>query len=57
LIQRAEEELALIEALEALTAEPLEKCRALWELITTGREDAVLALLKPKENAEVKLAL
>jgi hypothetical protein len=52
--QRAEEELALIKALEVLTTEPLEKCRALWELITTGREDAVQALLKPKKDAEVK---
>lgn len=46
-IQRATEELAWIKSLEESTAEPLDKCRALWTLIKTGHEAELLALLTP----------
>lgn len=44
--QRAELELDLIKQLEDASGEALAKCRALWSLITTGNEDAVVALLE-----------
>ena len=45
--QRAELELDLIKQLEDASGDALDKCRALWTLITTGKEDAVVALLEP----------
>lgn len=43
--QRAELELDLIKQLEDASGDALAKCRALWALITTGNEDAVVALI------------
>ena len=43
--QRAELELDLIKELEDASGDALDKCRALWTLITTGNEDAVVALV------------
>ena len=43
--QRAELELDLIKQLEDAPGDALAKCRALWTLITTGSEDAVVALV------------
>ncbi len=51
-IHRAAEELAWIKALEEASSEPLDKCRALWALITTGRETELLALLPPMQEPE-----
>ncbi|MCA0212092.1 MAG: hypothetical protein LCH79_02825 [Proteobacteria bacterium] len=45
--QRAELELDLIKQLEDASDDALDKCRALWTLITTGKEDAVVALVEP----------
>lgn len=45
--QRAEVELDLIKRLEGAPAEPLDKCRALWTLITTGKECAAVAVVDP----------
>lgn len=53
-MKRATEELAWIKALEDSPAEPLDKCRALWVLVTTGHEAALLALVTPKQDAETK---
>lgn len=44
--QRAELELGLIKQLEDASGDALAKCRALWTLITTGNEDAVVALIE-----------
>lgn len=44
--QRAEVELELIKHLEDATGDAQVKCRALWALITTGKEDAVAALVE-----------
>jgi len=43
--QRAELELDLIKQLEDASGDALDKCRALWTLITTGNEDTVVALV------------
>jgi len=43
--QRAELELGLIKQLEDAPVDALAKCRAIWTLITTGKEDAVVALV------------
>ncbi|MBO3274099.1 hypothetical protein [Pseudomonas schmalbachii] len=43
--QRAELELDLIKQLENASGDTLAKCQALWSLITTGKEEAVLALV------------
>ena len=51
-IQRATEELAWIKSLEESTAEPLDKCRAQWTLITTGHEAELLALLTPIQSTK-----
>lgn len=48
--KRAEEELAWIKELEEVPGEPLDKCRALWELITTGREAALIKVLQEAPN-------
>lgn len=45
-MKRAAEELAWIKALEESSSEPLDKCRALWELITTGQEMGLLKVLR-----------
>lgn len=45
-MQRAAEELGLIKELEDAPGEPIEKCRALWSLITTGDESALLSLVE-----------
>jgi hypothetical protein len=42
---RAEYELDLIKRLEDATADALAKCRVLWVLITTGKAEAVVALI------------
>lgn len=44
--QRAEAELDLIKQLEDAPGDALAKCRALWVLITTGKKDAVSALVE-----------
>jgi hypothetical protein len=44
--KRAEKELSLIKELEDAPGEPLDKCRALWELIKTGDERALLKVLQ-----------
>lgn len=44
--QRAELELDLIKQLEGASGDALAKCRALWALITSGREGAVIALVE-----------
>ena len=44
--QRAELELDLIKQLEDAPGDALAKCRALWTLITSGREDALIALVE-----------
>jgi hypothetical protein len=44
-MQRATEELAWIKALEESPGEPLDKCRALWALITTGQEAELMKVL------------
>ena len=51
-LQRAAEELAWIKALEESPGEPLDKCRALWALITTGQEAELLALVTSAQDAE-----
>ncbi|MFD2365476.1 hypothetical protein [Pseudoduganella sp. GCM10020061] len=43
--QRAQLELEMIKQLEAVTCDAQAKCRALWTLITTGNEEAVVALV------------
>ncbi len=43
-ISRAEIELDMIKRLEGIAAEPLEKCRVLWTLITSGQEAPLLGL-------------
>ncbi|MBX3688271.1 hypothetical protein [Dokdonella sp.] len=45
--QRAELELDLIKQLGGAPGDVLAKCRALWALITTGNEEAVVALAGP----------
>jgi len=45
-MQRARLELDLIRQLEGASGDALAKCRALWALITTGKEDAVVRLTK-----------
>jgi hypothetical protein len=42
---RAEYELDLIKRLEDATADAQAKCRVLWVLITTGKAEAVVALI------------
>lgn len=44
-MKRAAEELAWIKSLEESSAEPLDKCRALWALITTGQEAELMNVL------------
>jgi hypothetical protein len=44
--KRAERELSLIKELEDASGEPLDKCRALWELIAKGDERALLKVLQ-----------
>jgi hypothetical protein len=43
--KRAEKELSLIKELEDAPGEPLDKCRALWDLIKTGNEAALMKVL------------
>jgi hypothetical protein len=43
--QRAQLELEMIKQLEAVSCDAQAKCRALWTLITTGNEEAVVALV------------
>lgn len=50
--QRAELELDLIKQLEYSPGDALAKCRALWALITTGNEEAVVALVEPGRASE-----
>jgi len=45
--QRAELELDPIKQLEDVPGDALAKCRAVWALITTGNEEAVVALVEP----------
>jgi len=54
--QRAEVELALIKQLEDASGDALAKCRALWALITTGKEDAVVALVEAPATVAPKIA-
>lgn len=49
----AEDELDLIKRLEDAPSESIEKCRALWALITQGRGDAVLDLLPDVSTCKV----
>ena len=51
-MKRATEELAWIKALEDSPSEPLDKCRALWALITTGQEADLMKVLNeaPSHN-------
>lgn len=44
--QRAELELELIKQLEEAPGDAQDKCRVLWNLIKTGKEDAVVALIE-----------
>jgi hypothetical protein len=44
-MHRAEWELELIKRLEEVSADALDKCRALWTLITTGKEHEVIAVI------------
>lgn len=44
-MRRATEELAWIKSLEESSAESLDKCRALWALITTGQEAQLMKVL------------
>ena len=49
----AEDELVLIKQLEEAPSESIEKCRALWALITHGRVEAILNLLpEPRDRAQ-----
>ena len=49
----AEDELVLIKQLEEAPFESIEKCRALWALITHGRVEAILNLLpEPRDRAQ-----
>ncbi len=45
-MQRAKLELGLIKQLENASGDALAKCRALSSLITTGKEDALVALVE-----------
>jgi hypothetical protein len=54
--QRAEVELELIKQLEDASGDALAKCRALWALITTGKEDAVVALVEAPATVAPKIA-
>jgi len=54
--QRAEVELELIKQLEDASGDALAKCRALWVLITTGKEDAVVALVEAPATVVPKIA-
>ncbi len=49
--QRADLELDLIKQLEDAPGDALAKCRALWTLITTGNEDAMVALVEQEHPA------
>ena len=51
--QRAERELELIKQLEEAPCDPLIKCRAIWVLIKTGEEGAVLEHLSRTLNCPV----
>ena len=52
----AEDELVLIKQLEEAPFESIEKCRALWALITQGRVEAILNLLpEPRDRAQEHL--
>lgn len=44
-MQRAEEELQLIKRLEGNSADPQDKCRALWTLITTGQRTEMESII------------
>jgi hypothetical protein len=50
--QRAELELELIKQLEDASGDALAKCRALWTLITTGNEDAVVPLVEHRAGTD-----
>jgi hypothetical protein len=54
-MKRAAKELILIKELEDSPGEPLDKCRALWELITTGREAALMKVLREAPNHNINL--
>ncbi len=43
--QQAEIDLDLIKQLEDATGDTRDKCRALWELITTGKSEGAVALI------------
>ena len=45
--KRALQELVLMKDLETAQADPIDKCRALWDLITTGNEETLRKLLQP----------
>ena len=50
--QRAQLELEMIKQLEAVSCDAQAKCRALWTLITTGNEEAVVALVAQEPVAD-----
>jgi hypothetical protein len=51
--QRAALELDLIKQLDETSADALVECGALWGLITTGKQEAVVAILgKPSEQSD-----
>lgn len=54
--QRTEVELELIKQLEDASGDALAKCWALWALITTGKEDAVVALVEGSATVAPKIA-
>ena len=45
--KRALQELVLMKDLETAQADPIDKCRALWDLITTGNDETLRKLLQP----------
>ena len=55
--QRAELELGLIKQLEDTSGDALAKCRALWTLITSGKEDAVVALVEDPATKQQEIAI
>lgn len=55
-MQRAAEELAWIKSLEESPGEPLDKCRALWALITTGQEAELMKVLNEAPTHNVNPA-
>jgi hypothetical protein len=55
--QRAELERDLLRRLEDASADALDKCRAFWVLITTGKEDEIVVLVEGAAATSAQIAM